>query len=682
MQALNHAWTATMTNGQPALYVFNRGENEGWVIIAADDHAYTVLGYSNQGHWDKKALPANAMEWIETYCGQIEQVSSTEPASYHAPASRQAYTPVAPMCTTLWGQGTPYNNLCPIDADGNRCVTGCAATATSQIMRKHRHPAQGTGSHSYEWTDSDKQTHTLSVDFSQTTYDWGHMIVDYNALPATDEQQSAVATLMYHCGVAAEIAYSSTNSGANSRKMVNALIDHFGYDKGVRALLKDYMQEDSIMQAVAADLSAGRPVYISAATVKNEGHAFVCDGIDADGLLSINWGWNGKSNGYFRLSAFNPKEQGTGGSKTNRGYTERVILYTHIQPAAENVYYHTLTCENIRLEKTRYGRDEKVQIEVDTLKNCGFGDWEGNLRLLIYKDGKYYRSRTINDDKSPLGSYYYWKKLGYNASFANTETYPNGEYEIVMAARATDQPEKTFPVHRKWMGEWRCKMTLTDDSIYLTAPEVHVPEYEVVNPAEYTFTLLDAYYYPSSSTDSRHRWKLQLATADFYSKDPDADPDQMLLLFNVYSNSAQSILGNHTADKNDTYRCLSATQYYGIGADEENMVTLDANEGACTLVYNQSTNSYTVRYRIQLYHKDYTGMAEVPVTKIRAYYGEAYGSHKKGDRITLQHQVSEGIEDVQGDKVQCTKVIRDGQVLIIRNGETYTLRGEKVGGSR
>ena len=39
---------------------------------------------------------------------------------------------------------------------------------------------------------------------------------------------------------------------------------------------------------------------------------------------------------------------------------------------------------------------------------------------------------------------------------------------------------------------------------------------------------------------------------------------------------------------------------------------------------------------------------------------------------------AEGIEDVQGDEVQSTKVIKDGQVLILRNGKTYTMQGQEV----
>ena len=39
---------------------------------------------------------------------------------------------------------------------------------------------------------------------------------------------------------------------------------------------------------------------------------------------------------------------------------------------------------------------------------------------------------------------------------------------------------------------------------------------------------------------------------------------------------------------------------------------------------------------------------------------------------------TEAIENVQSDEVQSTKVIKDGQVLILRNGKTYTMQGQEV----
>ena len=39
---------------------------------------------------------------------------------------------------------------------------------------------------------------------------------------------------------------------------------------------------------------------------------------------------------------------------------------------------------------------------------------------------------------------------------------------------------------------------------------------------------------------------------------------------------------------------------------------------------------------------------------------------------------AEGIEDVQNDNVQSTKVLRDGQLFIERNGRTYDAKGVEV----
>ena len=46
--------------------------------------------------------------------------------------------------------------------------------------------------------------------------------------------------------------------------------------------------------------------------------------------------------------------------------------------------------------------------------------------------------------------------------------------------------------------------------------------------------------------------------------------------------------------------------------------------------------------------------------------------------IPFQTNKPEGIEDVQSEEVQSTKVVKDGQVLILRNGKTYTMQGVEV----
>ena len=38
----------------------------------------------------------------------------------------------------------------------------------------------------------------------------------------------------------------------------------------------------------------------------------------------------------------------------------------------------------------------------------------------------------------------------------------------------------------------------------------------------------------------------------------------------------------------------------------------------------------------------------------------------------------EGVENVQSDNVQCTKILRNGQLFIERDGKTYTAEGQVI----
>ena len=70
----------------------------------------------------------------------------------------------------------------------------------------------------------------------------------------------------------------------------------------------------------------------------------------------------------------------------------------------------------------------------------------------------------------------------------------------------------------------------------------------------------------------------------------------------------------------------------------------------------------------------YNAFLYVPCESKKAYVVDAvWGNFKYIECIS-----SEGIEDVQGDEVQSTKVVKDGQVLILRNGKTYTMQGQEV----
>ena len=68
------ALAPVMTFGEasaPSLYVFD-GENAGYLIVAADDVAVPVLGYSDSGTFDPDNIPVNLRWWLGEYSRQIE----------------------------------------------------------------------------------------------------------------------------------------------------------------------------------------------------------------------------------------------------------------------------------------------------------------------------------------------------------------------------------------------------------------------------------------------------------------------------------------------------------------------------------------------------------------------------------------------------------------------------------
>ena len=46
--------------------------------------------------------------------------------------------------------------------------------------------------------------------------------------------------------------------------------------------------------------------------------------------------------------------------------------------------------------------------------------------------------------------------------------------------------------------------------------------------------------------------------------------------------------------------------------------------------------------------------------------------------VIALYEISTGLDDVQGDKVQCTKVLRDGVLYLMYDGVMYDVQGKKV----
>lgn len=73
-----------------------------------------------------------------------------------------------------------------------------------------------------------------------------------------------------------------------------------------------------------------------------------------------------------------------------------------------------------------------------------------------------------------------------------------------------------------------------------------------------------------------------------------------------------------------------------------------------------------------------TTEAEQTINPFRAYFEAKSSANHAPARFVFGRPMPTDVENVQGDKVQCTKVLENGKIIIIRNGEKYTIDGKQL----
>ena len=284
-------------------YIFKN--DEGFVIVSADDRTIPILAYSTEGTFESENIPENLAYWLSGYEQAIQAIidEQADPSEeivrqwqemLEGNLPQQKNVVIPELLSTKWDQHAPYNNLCP-----SGTLTGCVATAMAQIMKYWEHPVHGTGSHSYIHPTYG----TLSANFGNTTYDWDNMHGTVTVASPYAEQL-AVATLMFHCGVSVNMIYGTEASSAYSEDVPYAIESYFGYNAS-NILYKSNYSNSAWISLLKSELDAYRPIYYCGSGIYG-GHAFVCDGYDSDNKFHFNWGWSGNANGYFAIGNLNP----------------------------------------------------------------------------------------------------------------------------------------------------------------------------------------------------------------------------------------------------------------------------------------------------------------------------------------------------------------------------------------
>lgn len=282
------------TLGNDSYYVFNNDAG-GFVIIAGDDAVAPVLGYTSTGAFDANNLPEGLKDLLKSYEQQIAALSKNYKAN--TTSTRAEFTGEKLLNTAKWNQGAPFNKYTP-----NNYVTGCVATAGAIVMKHHGYPAKGVGSHSYTWNGQN-----LTASFEHD-YDWANMPDRYTG--DNDAAFDGVARLMSDLGIAVNMQYANGGSASALEDLVTALKKYFGYSKYARHLKIEDLGAEAWNGRLRAEIDANRPVLYAASDANVGGHSFVIDGYK-DESFSVNWGWGGYCDGFYRVGALNPEVDGT-----------------------------------------------------------------------------------------------------------------------------------------------------------------------------------------------------------------------------------------------------------------------------------------------------------------------------------------------------------------------------------
>jgi len=323
--------------GYDVIYAFNFVDG-GYILISTDDNAYPILSFAFEGKYDEKdpKMPPSYKWWLENYKEQliiaqtqtfrVPSLTTTTWDKYYksvvyenTKSTNAVTTPLLDVEGIKWDQTSPYNADCP----GGPDPVGCVATAMCQIMRYHKYPEHGEGSHSYNENDYGQQ----SVNFGNATYNWDNM-------PAQVYSANAdVARISYHAGVAVDMDYGPGGSGAMITGVVRpAFVNYFKYHTDATFARKDNMSDAQWKTKLKSSLDNSWPVfYAGNDQAQSMGHAFVCDGYNNNNEFHFNWGWSGYSNSWNQMGDIVPGGTGTGGGDGDYSYGNRIVYNIHPQ---------------------------------------------------------------------------------------------------------------------------------------------------------------------------------------------------------------------------------------------------------------------------------------------------------------------------------------------------------------
>ncbi|MEI6682646.1 MAG: C10 family peptidase [Bacteroidota bacterium] len=296
----------------PLCYEFQLKNQQGFILMGADDRFTPVLGYSFSGNGGSSKVPPAYTGFIQDMEREMLQVINgntlQDEAARHQWQQLLAFPFVPkkspadqlPLISSRWDQGCFYNAGCPNDTVAKtsclHALAGSGAIAMAQMVKFYKYPAHGAGEHGYVHPKYGIQY----ANFGATNY-------DYTLMPDTlTGLNDMVSKLIYQCGVAQNMDYAVLNSGSDSTLVDTALVKYFTYPSSAGWKWRADFSVATWMAMLKTELDASHPLLYHGSDSGTGGGYFICDGYQGADFFHFNWGWGGAYDGYFYLNNLAP----------------------------------------------------------------------------------------------------------------------------------------------------------------------------------------------------------------------------------------------------------------------------------------------------------------------------------------------------------------------------------------
>lgn len=252
--------------------------------------AVIAYGETNGFQGTESAWKKNLVGYYSEQLRELKKRGKVKPVSSHLFRLETAQQRnVAPLLTTVWGQDYPYNELCPSSVNlTTHNLTGCVATAMSQMMYYHKFPTSGIGRF-----ESGNASGGYVIDFDRHRIDWHRFRTTYPQTKSKGMDFMPVAELMSINAKAVSSHFDFINTASNYIAARSILVNHWRYSPACK-FIKNH-NTVATTSIIREELANRRPVLLSGGH-----HAFICDG-HKDGYFHLNLGWRGAANGYYKV---------------------------------------------------------------------------------------------------------------------------------------------------------------------------------------------------------------------------------------------------------------------------------------------------------------------------------------------------------------------------------------------